>query len=216
MKVKWNGHASFTITTDSGVRIVTDPYEPGGFGGAIKYEPIPDPADIVVVTHEHADHNYVKGVKGSPVVIKGGQEAKGIKFKAVPAFHDSSRGRERGTNNIFVFEVDGIRAAFLGDLGQTLDSDQAKQLSGLDLLFIPVGGFFTIDAKQAAKLVGELKPRVAIPMHFKTAKVDFPIKPADDFIAHFTKVKKFETSEIEIKKQALPQTTEVWVLKYAC
>lgn len=216
MKIKFNGHASFTITTDAGIRIVTDPYEPGGFGGGIKYEPIPDPVDIVIVSHEHGDHNFVKGLKGSPAVIKSSREHKGFKFKAIPAFHDSKQGQERGHNLLFLFEVDGIRIGFLGDLGHILDAEQLKDFSGTDLLFVPVGGFFTIDAQQAAKLVDLIKPKVAIPMHFKTDKVNFPIKPADEFLAHFTRVKKFDASEIDLQKSELPKSTEVWVLNHAC
>ena len=216
MKVKWNGHSSFTITSDSGTRIVTDPYEPGGFGGGIKYEPIPDQADIVLVSHEHADHNYVKGLKGSPKVIKSSSEHKGIKITGVPAFHDSNQGKERGQNLLFIFEVDGIRIGFLGDLGHLPDAAQLKHLSETDLLFVPVGGFFTIDAKEAAKLVDTVKPKVAVPMHYKTAKVNFPITNADEFLAHFTKVKKIDGSEFEVKKSELPKSTEVWVLNHAC
>jgi len=216
MKIKWNGHASFTITSGTGIKIITDPYEPGGFGGGIKYGPIPDPADIAIVSHEHADHNYVKGLKGNPVVVKDSREAKGINFEALPAFHDSGKGAERGKNNLFCFEVDQIRVAFLGDLGHLLDDAQLQKLGKVDLLLIPVGGFFTIDAKQAGELVSKIKPAIVIPMHFKTDKVDFPIQPAEGFLALFTKVKKLEASETEIKKSGLPQSTEVWVLKFAC
>ena len=216
MKIKWNGHASFTITTSSGIKIITDPYEPGGFGGQIKYGPISDTADIVLVSHDHADHNYVQGLSGSPVVVRGTQEEKGIKFEAVPAYHDPNKGAERGKNTIFVFEADGIKVAFLGDLGHILEPEQAEKLKGLDILLIPVGGTFTIDAKQAKQLVDMLKPKVAIPMHYKTEKLGFPIRPVDDFLSLCEKVKRLDTSEVEISKDQLPEPTEIWVLKYAC
>jgi len=214
MKIKWNGHASFTITTSAGVKIITDPYEPGGFGGGIKYEPIPDQADIALVSHEHADHNYVQGLKGKPVVVRDSKEVKGIKFEAIPSFHDTSKGAERGRNNLFCFDADGIRVAHLGDLGHILDDVQIKKLGKVDVLLTPVGGFFTIDAKQSAELVRKINPRIVIPMHFKTDKVDFPIQPVDGFLNLFTKVKKLDKSEVEISKASLPASTEVWVLQF--
>ncbi len=216
MKIKWNGHASFTITSTSGVIIITDPYEPGGFGGGIKYDPIPDQADAVIVTHEHADHNYVSGLKGKPVVVKSSQNVKGVSFEAIPVFHDSNQGSERGKNTVFCFEVDGVRVAHLGDLGHVLDDGQVKKMGKVDVLLIPVGGFFTIDAKQAAATVAKLAPKIVIPMHYKTNKVDFPIQPAEAFLALFPKVKKLDTSEVLIRKDNLPATTEVWVLPFAC
>ena len=216
MKVKWNGHASFTLTSDSGLKIITDPYEPGGFGGQIKYGPIPDSADIVLVSHEHADHNYVQGLKGTPSAVRKSQEIKGIKIEVIDSFHDQSQGRERGENRIFLFELDGIKIAFLGDLGHELKPEQAEKLSGLDLLLIPVGGTFTVDAKQAGKIVEELKPKLVIPMHYKTAKIGFPIQTVDSFLSLFPKSKKLNASEVEIKKSDLPSSTEVWVLEPAC
>jgi len=216
MKIKWNGHASFTITTDSGVKIITDPYEPGGFGGQIKYAPIPDTADLVLVSHDHADHNYVQGLKGSPVVVRDSQEVKGIKFTAIPAYHDPNKGAERGRNTIFVFEADGVKVAFLGDLGHIPEPEQAEKLKGVDVLLIPVGGTFTIDARQASEVVEMLKPKIAIPMHYKTEKLGFPIRPVDDFLSLCQNVKKLESAEVELKKEQLPSPTEIWVLNYAC
>jgi L-ascorbate metabolism protein UlaG (beta-lactamase superfamily) len=216
MKLKWNGHASFTLSSDSGLCIITDPYEPGGFGGAIAHAAIPDRADIVLVSHEHGDHNFVKQLQGSPLVVRGSQELKGVKIKAVPVFHDTSQGKERGKNNLFAFELDGIRVAFLGDLGHILTPEQIQELEKPDLVLMPVGGYFTIDAEQAHKLTGLLKPSIVIPMHYKTDKVQLPIKPAEPFLKLFAKVKKLDAAEVLLKKSELPKSTEVWVLKYAC
>jgi len=110
MKVKWYGHAAFLITSDQGIKIITDPYEPGAFGGAIAYGPIPDQADIVLVSHDHADHNYVQGLKGKPQVVKGtgSHKVKNLEFKGFAAYHDGRKGSERGQNTIFCFSVDGI------------------------------------------------------------------------------------------------------------
>jgi len=216
MKIRWNGHASFMITAANGTVIVTDPYEPGCFGGGIKYEPVSEKADIAVVSHDHADHNWVKGLAGKPQVVKGSAEAKGIKFFGVPVYHDESQGKERGRNTVFAFEVDGVRVCFVGDLGHQLSPEDLKKLGQIDVLLAPVGGFFTIDAAGASKLVEAMKPKVMIPMHFKTAKCGFPIAPVDDFLKRMTAVKKLGVSELELQKDKLPaKGPEVWVLEHA-
>jgi L-ascorbate metabolism protein UlaG (beta-lactamase superfamily) len=216
MKIKWNGHASFTIRTDSGVTIITDPYEPGAFGGQIAYGPISDQADIVLVSHDHRDHNFVEGMKGKPVVVRDSRELKGITIKTMATYHDAEHGAKRGKNTVFVMEADGIRLAFLGDLGHILDQRQLQELGKVDIMCIPVGGYFTIDAGQAEKLVEAVKPKLVLPMHYKTEKTSLPITTVDDFLSRFTKVKKLDASEFEISKQSLPATCEIWALHYAC
>jgi L-ascorbate metabolism protein UlaG (beta-lactamase superfamily) len=216
MKIRWNGHASFTITAANGTMIVTDPYEPGGFGGGIMYEPVDDRADIAVVSHEHADHNWVKSLAGRPQVVKGSAEAKGIKFIGLSLHHDQSQGKERGRNTVFAFEVDGVRICFAGDLGHQLSPEDLKQLGKIDLLLAPVGGFFTIDAAGASQLVEAMKPKVMIPMHYKTEKCAFPIAPVDDFLKRMTMVKRLGLSELEIKPDKLPaKGPEIWVFEHA-
>ncbi len=114
MKIKWLGHASFLITSDSGIKIITDPYETGG---GLSYGEIKESADIVTVSHDHFDHNNVAAVPGNPQVVKGTAEVKGIEFKGISTYHDEAKGGQRGKNTILCFEVDGIRVCHLGDLG---------------------------------------------------------------------------------------------------
>jgi L-ascorbate metabolism protein UlaG (beta-lactamase superfamily) len=217
MKIKWYGHAAFLITSDQGVKIITDPYEPGAFGGAVTYGKIPDQADVVLVSHDHADHNDAKNLSGNPEVIKGAgtKTAKGISFKGVSAFHDPSKGSERGPNTIFTFTLDGIRICHLGDLGHELSDKEVGEIGPVDLLFIPVGGHFTIDPKQASRVADHIKPKVLIPMHFKTPKVNFPIVPVDEFIKGKTRVKRAGGSEADFDKAKLPAQMEIVVLDYA-
>jgi L-ascorbate metabolism protein UlaG (beta-lactamase superfamily) len=119
MKIKWYGHAAFLITSDQGVKIITDPYESGAYGGQLGYGKISDQADIVLTSHDHADHNDTKSLPGAPQIIKGSgsRMVKEIPFKGVSTYHDPSKGSERGTNTIFTFTVDGMRVCHLGDLG---------------------------------------------------------------------------------------------------
>ena len=216
MKIRWNGHASFTITAKDGTVIVTDPYEPGCFGGGIQYEPVDDRADVAVVSHDHADHNYTKSLQGKPRVVKASAAVKGIQFTGVQVHHDESQGKERGPNTMFAFTVDGVRILFVGDLGHQLLAADLKKLGTVDLLLAPVGGFFTIDAAGASQLVEAVKPRVMIPMHFKTEKCGFPIAPVDDFLKRMTAVKKLTSAEVEITPEKLPaKGPEVWVLEHA-
>ena len=179
MKIKWLAHAAFLITTDSGTRIITDPYETVK---GLNHGKIEESADIVTTSHDHGDHNNVAAVQGNPQVVRGTTEARGVKIKAIATAHDNSGGSERGRNTIFCFEVDGLNVCHAGDLGHLLTDEQAAAIGAVDILLIPVGGHFTIDARTADRVCDQLKPKVIIPMHYKTAKLDFPIASVDGFI----------------------------------
>jgi L-ascorbate metabolism protein UlaG (beta-lactamase superfamily) len=214
MKVKWLGHASFLITSAAGVRIITDPY-PQGSG--LSYVPINEAADVVTVSHDHFDHNNVSSIPGHPQIITGrdAKNIKGIEFKGLSTYHDSLQGKERGANTIFCFLVDGIKVCHLGDLGHRLSKEQIAELGDIDILLIPIGGVFTIDAKSATVVVDDLKPKVVMPMHYKTTKCDWTLSPVDDFIVDKKNVRKLNSSEVEFKAETLPDSTEIIVLEPA-
>ena len=214
MKIKWYGHASFLITSEEGTTIITDPYEPGAYDGGIAYRPIEDAADIVTVSHDHADHNYVQGIKGDPLVIKGigDHEAKGIMFKGYGTYHDPSGGKERGENTMFVFTVDGITVCHAGDLGHVLTDADAKALGPIDVLLLPIGGVFTLDPKEATEVMNLLKPKILIPMHYKTPGCGFPIASVDEFLEGKPSVERMGTSEMTLEKANLPEPVHIVVL----
>ena len=216
MRIQWLGHASMSITTDGGLRIITDPYTPGAFG--LNYGPINAEADIVTVSHEHPDHDNVSSVKGKPRVVKGGgsHTVNGVEFLGVNSFHDEQSGSQRGANIIFRFSADGMTLCHLGDLGHPLDPEQQSQIGEIDVLFVPVGGNFTIDAGVAADTCRSLKPRVAIPMHFRNDRCpEFPVAGVEEFLALMSNVRREDGSEVELSKDSLPQEMEVVVLKPA-
>lgn len=215
MKIKWLGHASFLITSDTGVKIITDPYEPIL---GMNYKPIDEFADIVTVSHGHSDHNNIAAVRGNPQVIDESTpvEMKGIKISGIDTFHDSSSGNERGPNIIYCMEVDGIRVCHLGDLGHMLSDRQVAAIGKVDVLMAPVGGNFTIDAGTADAVIEKLKPAVVMPMHFCNERCpDFPVAGVDTFTDGKTNVTFMDTSEIEYKAGELPESTRVVVLKPA-
>jgi L-ascorbate metabolism protein UlaG (beta-lactamase superfamily) len=212
MKIKYLAHSAFLITSGGGVKIITDPYTPAG---GLKYQPIKETADIVTVSHEHGDHNFTKAVLGNPLVLRDSGDAKGIKFNAVPAAHDESGGSQRGKNMLFCFSVDGITVCHCGDLGHALTPAQVKALGKVDVLLVPVGGFFTIDAKTAGKVCDQLKPAVIIPMHYKTEKADFPIGGVEEFTKGKMNVSFVNSSEVELTPGKLPQAPQIVVLQHA-
>lgn len=215
MKVRWLGHASFLITSESGVRIITDPFIASQ---GLKYREIDEAADIVTVSHDHFDHNNVAAVAGNPQVVNTAEptEIRGIGLRGVKTFHDTNLGKDRGPNIIFCMLVDGVRLCHLGDLGHDLSEEQVKAIGEVDVLLVPVGGFFTIDARVATDVVAKIKPRVAIPMHFKNDRCDFPIAPVDDFLAGKPSVRQIDGTEVEFKAGQLPAATEVVVLQPQC
>jgi len=214
MKLKWLGHSCFLIISETGLKIITDPY---GTVQGVNYAPVKETADIVTMSHDHFDHNAVASVAGKPEVVKGigVKHVKGIQFKGTASYHDEAGGKQRGANTIFCFSVDGVRVCHLGDLGHSLNNEKIKEIGGVDLLFIPVGGYFTIDAKVATQVCNNLKPKVIVPMHYKTPKLDFPVTGVDDFLADKNNIKRLDKSEIELKSEALPTKPEILVLKPA-
>lgn len=211
MKLKYLGHSSFLITSNSGIRIITDPYTPGG---GIGYPAPNEPADVVTVSHDHGDHNAISTVPGSPVIVSrpGKTDCKGITVKGISTFHDESAGKQRGKNIVFCFRVDGIVICHLGDLGHVLSKEQIKEVGDVHVLLIPVGGTFTIDARVATQVCNDLKPAIAVPMHYKTQKLGLPIESVDSFIAGKKNVKQQGLSEIELEKGYLPGSTEIYLL----
>ncbi|MCR4430419.1 MAG: MBL fold metallo-hydrolase [Tepidanaerobacteraceae bacterium] len=211
MKIRWLGHASFLLESQSGTRIVTDPFD-----GSVGYRIPKIEADIVTVSHDHYDHNYVEGVQGDPEVVKTAGEfnISGVGIKSIPAFHDEVKGAKRGPNLIFVFEIDGLRICHVGDLGHLLSKAQEEQIGRPDVLLIPVGGTFTLDAEGAAEMVNQLSPRMVIPMHFKTPAVSMPIDSVDNFLEKVGGGERMESTTIEVTPETLGEKMRVVVLNY--
>jgi L-ascorbate metabolism protein UlaG (beta-lactamase superfamily) len=209
MKIKYLAHATFLITSEKGVRIITDPYNNAP---DFKYDAITETADIVTISHEHGDHNNAAAVKGNPTVLRTGGEVKGIKVKAVTTAHDNTGGSRRGKNTVFCLNIDGIDVCHMGDLGHELTAEQVKDIGNVDVVMIPVGGYFTIDAKTAWKVCEQLKPTVIIPMHYKTDKSNLPIAGVEDFCKDKI-VTYAKSSEIEFQADKLPKGTQIIVLK---
>ena len=217
MKLKYLGHASFLITASDGTRIITDPYESGYRNGMISYGPIKEKADVVFITHEHGDHNYLGDIQGSPQVLRGPgvHQAKGIEFKGIATFHDNVQGAERGRNTIFCFTIDGIRVCHMGDLGHWLSQPQITEMGNVDVVLTPMGGRSQIDAPTATELTTRMRARVIIPMHFKTPQIGFELAPVEAFTKGKNNVQTVEGSEVEYTKETLPVTPQVLVLQPA-
>ncbi len=214
MKIRWNGHASFSLFSDDGRCIVIDPYEQGSFGGAIGYHAIDSKPDVVLVTHDHQDHNYTDQFDGQFEILRDAGHAKGFDVAAFDAFHDKSQGNDRGAIKMFKVDVDGVKICHVGDLGHVLSAEQIAGLGDVDVLMVPVGGVFTIDANEATDLIERLRPKIAIPMHYKTERCGFEIAGVEEFTKGKSNVKTLDTDEIELFSDKLPGETEILVLKH--
>ena len=182
MLIRHIGHAEFLIETESGVRIVTDPYD-AGCGYPLQQVT----ADAALVSHHHHDHDALENLKGDPHIIDtaGNHTPEpGVKVTAVRGFHDNTGGSKRGETLLFLIEAEGLRIVHLGDLGCPLDPGQLEILKAPDVLMIPVGGFYTIDAQQARETAEQLSARVILPMHYRTEyNRDWPISDPEPFLS---------------------------------
>jgi L-ascorbate metabolism protein UlaG (beta-lactamase superfamily) len=199
MIVTWLGHSCFLLKSDEGLSLLLDPFHESEVGYAM---PITE-ADIVIISHDHMDHNNVDAAGSEPRVIFGPGEytCLGMEILGIKSYHDAQRGKLRGQNTIFCFALDGIRVCHLGDLGHTLSRAQIEAIGPVDLLFLPVGGRYTIDAVGANKVMSQLHPAVTVPMHYRTEALSFELDPVDDFLKGREPVKPQE--KLQLTKEDL-------------
>jgi L-ascorbate metabolism protein UlaG (beta-lactamase superfamily) len=205
MEIEWLGQSAFRLAAED-TTIVVDPLgDVAGLaargGLKLEYPPIEGvSADLVLVTHEHADHNGVDRIEGDPVVVRstaGRFDSPAGEVVAIASEHDDVAGTKRGPNTIFAFELGGVRVAHFGDFGQrALRDEQAAAIGALDLLLVPIGGGPTLDAEQAAQVVERLRPRWIVPMHYRTHRVDW-LEAPDDFLERMANVLRLPSSEFD-------------------
>ncbi len=199
------------MEADDGTIIVTDPFDE-----SVGYE-MPDvKAHIVTTSHDHFDHNYVRAVKGKfrHVSTAGTFSVSGIVIKGIKTFHDDAKGAKRGRNIVFVFDIDGLRVCHCGDLGHEPGSMLQQQLKGVDIMMIPVGGTFTIDAQAAARTVELIAPKTVIPMHYRTEVLDFPVEGVQSFLKITGNSGIESVKEINIDAQSINRLPSVVVMDY--
>ncbi len=205
MLIEWYGHSCFKVSTN-GYSIVMDPYNPSMLPRLRRYDLS---ANLVLASHEHDDHNYRQGVKWIDSDVKNP-----FSIEYIESFHDNQKGTRRGRNKITILSAEDIRIAHLGDLGTRLTDEQYEEMGQLDAIMIPVGGYYTIDARQAKKICDKLNPTVIIPMHYKGKNFGFKVlAEVKDFIKLYDKniVIKYDVNTIEITKETPKQ---VAVLEY--
>jgi len=179
MLIEYVGHSCFYIKNKEGVRIIIDPYD-----NSIGLAPVSREADILLVTHHHYDHDYVDGVRGRYTLIDkpGDYCEQNVVIKGVELPHDASGGSERGKVVAYVIETDGIRILHMGDVGDIPCDDFFASVGKPDILMIPVGGFYTINASQAVQIMERLDANITIPMHYKTTHLKLDISTVHEFI----------------------------------
>lgn len=223
--LRWHGHSYFDLTTSKGTRIVFDPHAIEGYGRQGV------PADLVLISHSHNDHNQV-GILSNPgkfKVLEGlkqtgnkvewnllDEKFRDVRVRTIGVYHDNAQGSEKGKNAVFVVEADGIRFVHLGDLGHVLTKDQVKEIGPVDVLMIPVGGIYTLNGADAKEVVSELKPKKYIlPMHYGT-KVFDDVLTADEYLEDQKKesVKKKDSNQLEIDPDFKPAEPEIVLLDW--
>ncbi|MDP2671237.1 MAG: MBL fold metallo-hydrolase [bacterium] len=207
MDITFLGHAAFRLKGKS-ASLVTDPFDPKV---GLKFPKVE--ADIVTVSHEHFDHNASGLVGGAPYIINGAgeYEIKGVSVVGVDSFHDDKEGAERGRNTLYNIQMDGVNVAHLGDLGQaSLSNTQVEELGNVDILLIPVGGFFTIDASSAAKIAAQLEPKIVIPMHYQEIGSQIKeLEGPEKFFKEMAKENVEKLDKLSISKEKFPEELKV-------
>jgi L-ascorbate metabolism protein UlaG (beta-lactamase superfamily) len=208
--VKWWGHACFEIRSQ--VTVIIDPHN----GKSVNMDAPKVKADIILVSHSHDDHASGKDAVtriGSKIIDRAGSfEKHGVKISGIDFYHDDEKGAKRGKNTVFTFELDGIHFAHLGDLGHSLLVSDIEKLGTIDVLMIPVGGNYTINSTVATTIVDKIKPRIAIPMHYRVPRLQYRISDVEPFLVG-KNVNRIGRTEIEYLKEFLPNPTRIDVFE---
>lgn len=215
MEITYLGHSSVKLRGKLAT-IVTDPYASDMVG--LKF-PKHVACDIALVSHDHADHNAVAELEGSPVVVKGpGEyEIKGVGVVGISVFHDDEKGAKRGRNTMYRIDMDGVGIVHLGDLGHTLSAELVDELDGVDVLLVPVGGVYTIAAEQAVQIINEIDPSIVIPIHYGRPELNQKsfgdLAPLSAFLKEIGKEHVVPQSKLVVAKDKLPEELQVVVLE---
>lgn len=208
MDITWLGHSSFKIRGKYAT-LVTDPY---GASTGLKFPKTE--ADIVTVSHDHEDHNDISRIGGDPKIVSGpGEyEIKEVSIFGIETYHDESQGSERGRNTVYSMTVDSLRLCHLGDLGHKLSQDTLGEIGPVDILFIPIGGVYTIGPEQAVDVVTAIEPKVIIPMHYKVANLAYDLEPVDKFISEIG-MEPVKMDKLSVTSDKLPEERQLVVLE---
>ena len=202
MKIRYIGHACFEITAQDGTRVVTDPYD-----ASVGLAMLPLCADLITMSHEHHDHNCEDMIEGRPQIVHGGEMAAvgSVTARAVRSWHDDAQGEKRGANFIRIFGIDGLKIVHMGDQGCMPDEDVLEAIADADVMLIPVGGKYTVDAAGAKAIIERTKPACVIPMHVKTKRCPYPIAKVDAFLALMGAAEAAPVGVLDIAQGAGPQ-----------
>lgn len=215
MHIIWHGQSFFQIQVSYNkgeqIMLAIDPFDE-----TIGLKVPSLSADILLITHSHHDHSNKKAIKGTPFLIEGpGEyEVKGVFIQGIPSFHDNVQGKQRGQNTIYTIEAEDMRLCHLGDLGQKeLTSEQIEEIGDIDILMIPVGGVYTINSKEANRIIAQLEPRIVIPMHYHIPKLKIKLEGVDKFLKEFGRKSIVPQPKLLIKKKDLTEETKLVVLQ---
>ena len=210
MEITWLGHSCFLLQDSKGRKLLTDPFDT-----TLGYEIYKGSPDIVTISHQHFDHNYTKELNGNYKILDkvGMFYICDIPIKGTPSYHDKDKGAKRGDNIIFTFKMDDYTLCHLGDLGHSLSNDDIDAIGNVDILFIPVGGNYTIDGKEASEVTKKINPKIVIPMHYKTPLVSFPIDGVEKFLMYMKNASKIDSNTLIINDE-IKESLSVKILNY--
>ncbi|MBU3092517.1 MBL fold metallo-hydrolase [Clostridium sp. CF011] len=210
MKITWLGHSCFLLEDSKGVKLLTDPFD-----NTLGYDIYKGSPDIVTISHQHFDHNYIKELTGNYKIIDkiGISTLHDISIKGTPSYHDKNKGAKRGDNIIFTFRMDGYSLCHLGDLGHTLSNDDISSLGDVDILFIPVGGNYTIDGKEASEVTKKINPKIVIPTHYKTSRLSLPLEGVETYLMHMKNASKIDSNTLVVNDE-IKESMSVKILNY--
>lgn len=202
MKLEWIGHACFRMTAKDGTTVITDPYDE-----SVGIDMLPLHADLITMSHAHHDHCETGMIRGNPVIVRGPQLAAvgSVTSRAVNSWHDDAQGAKRGFNTVRIFEIDGLKIVHMGDQGCMPDEDVIEAIKEADLMMLPVGGTYTLDAEGAKAVIEAAAPKCIVPMHVKTKRCPYPIAPVKDFLTVMGAENTSAYDVIEIEEGHLPQ-----------
>lgn len=209
MIIQWFGHSYFRIDSKNKI-IAIDPYSQTATG----LKPPRFKADILLITHQHEDHNNKDIIMSDPFILDGAGEIEigGVFIEGVLTYHDNNQGKNRGTNTIYIIESEDITICHLGDLGEkTLKEETLEKVANTDILLIPVGGHYTIDYEEAVFLINQIEPKIIIPMHYALPHLKIKLDPVDKFIKAISK-KAEVLDKLIIRKNNLPEETKLIIL----